>query len=201
MTACPPVRPYRGVSASERTALRRRQLLAAGLVVVGRDGVAGTTVGAVCTEAGLTKRYFYEAFSEREALLTTLLDDFHRTLLADIVAALDGIPADPVARTRVAIDRLVSSLEDPATARLYVEAVAVPALEALREQAYEDFADLVLRHVLGLRRPGRKDRVTALVLVTGITQAVITWLRGSTGLERRTLVAHLTAMSVRAAAR
>jgi AcrR family transcriptional regulator len=61
-------RPFRGVSASERRADRRRRLVAAAYELVGRDGAAHLGVGDVCAAAGLTKRYFYESFASLDDL-------------------------------------------------------------------------------------------------------------------------------------
>ena len=63
------VRPYRGISADERRASRRARLLDAALEEVGERGMAGTTMTAVCARAGLTERYFYESFADRDEML------------------------------------------------------------------------------------------------------------------------------------
>jgi AcrR family transcriptional regulator len=66
----PSVRPlrrhYGGKAASDRSDERRRKLLAAGLELFGTQGYAATSVKSLCTEAGLTERYFYESFRNRE---------------------------------------------------------------------------------------------------------------------------------------
>ncbi|MFC6592985.1 TetR/AcrR family transcriptional regulator [Deinococcus lacus] len=62
-------RSYQGLSAAERCAERRERLLAAARVVYGGQGYRHSTVKAVCDEAGLTQRYFYEEFASQEALL------------------------------------------------------------------------------------------------------------------------------------
>jgi AcrR family transcriptional regulator len=69
-----PVRPWRGVSATERTAERRERLIEAALEVFATRGYSASTVRDVCREAGLTERYFYESFRNREALLAALAD-------------------------------------------------------------------------------------------------------------------------------
>ncbi|MGV7904576.1 TetR family transcriptional regulator, partial [Mycobacterium kansasii] len=58
------VRPWRGVSAEDRRSARRAQLLEACLDVVGDAGVEAVTADAVAQRAGLSKRYFYEAFAD-----------------------------------------------------------------------------------------------------------------------------------------
>ena len=59
-------RHYGGKAAEDRSRERRKRLLAAGLELFGTQGYAGTSVKALCTEAGLTERYFYESFRNRE---------------------------------------------------------------------------------------------------------------------------------------
>ena len=52
-------RPYRGVEAPERLAVRRRRFLEAGLELLGGATDPGElTVRAICADAGLTARYF-----------------------------------------------------------------------------------------------------------------------------------------------
>lgn len=62
----PASRHYAGMAAADRSRERHRKLLAAGLQLFGTQGYAGTSVKALCTEAGLTERYFYESFRNRE---------------------------------------------------------------------------------------------------------------------------------------
>ncbi len=52
---------------------RRRLLLAVG-EVVGEHGVVGLTVGRVCQQAGVSRRTFYEQFTDGEACLLAALD-------------------------------------------------------------------------------------------------------------------------------
>lgn len=193
------VRPWRGISAADRRAERRERLLTACLDVVGRGGVAETTVGAVCEQAGLTKRYFYESFGDRDAILAEVLDGLQTTLLREIRDALQTAGPDPLERCRVTIRLLVAAMDDPRMARLYVEAAAHPGLQARRQEAYDVYAQLVTDHVLGIEHPDPAIRLAALVFVTGTTQAVISWLEGTVALTRDELVenlAHLVVQSV-----
>lgn len=191
------VRPYRGVSADERRAARRAQLLEAGLEVVGREGLAAATVNAVCAEAGLTKRYFYESFTDRDTLLEELLEGLHTGLLERVRTALDASGATgPRARVRLTVDLLVHAMDDRRMARLYAEAAGHPGLQARRREAYDVYADLVTREVLGLEDPTPAARVAALVFVTGTTEAVVGWLEGRIDLTREALVDTLADLAV-----
>lgn len=65
-------RPYRGKDASERIKERRRAFLHAGIEMFGVQGYAGTGIRDVCITAGLTERYFYESFKNKEDLLSAV---------------------------------------------------------------------------------------------------------------------------------
>jgi AcrR family transcriptional regulator len=190
------VRPYRGVSAADRQADRRGRLLDACLTVVGRDGVAATTVGAVCQEAGLIKRYFYESFPDLDSMLVELFDGFQATLLGEIRRALGDAGADPIDRARVTVALLVAAMDDPRIARLFVEASAHPRLNDLRQDAYNTYTALVASDILADPHPTAEQRLAALVFVTGTTQAVISWLSGGVDLTRDALIDELARLAV-----
>ncbi|HEY7977128.1 MAG TPA: TetR/AcrR family transcriptional regulator [Rhizomicrobium sp.] len=61
-------RRYSGQSFEDRQAERREKLIHAAVQVAGRVGLDGASVAAICAEAGLTARYFYESFPTREAI-------------------------------------------------------------------------------------------------------------------------------------
>lgn len=199
--AAPVVRPYRGVSADERRSTRRAQLLEAGLDVVGAEGIGEASVNAICARAGLTKRYFYESFADRDALLEELLDGLHHSLLDRIREALAAAGGDARERARVTIELLVAAMDDPRMARLYVEAAGHPRLQARRQAAYDAYAELVAADVLGLPDPDADARLAALVFVTGTTQAVVTWLQGGLPHDRDGLVEALADLAVARAPR
>jgi AcrR family transcriptional regulator len=61
-------RRYSGQSFADRQSERRDKLIHAAMRVAGRAGLEGLSVAAICAEAGLTARYFYESFPSREAI-------------------------------------------------------------------------------------------------------------------------------------
>lgn len=69
-------RPYRGVEAAERLATRRRQLLSAGLDLLGSDqhDIAELTIRTICRRAGLSVRYFYESFTDKDEFVGRVFD-------------------------------------------------------------------------------------------------------------------------------
>jgi AcrR family transcriptional regulator len=186
----PAVRTYRGASAEERQATRRTRLLSACLDVIGEVGVLGVTVDAVCARAGLTKRYFYETFTDRDAALEAVTGDVYGGLHTSIVSALRRADGDGRARAAIAVEIFAATLDaDPRIARLYAEAPGHPRLVARRDAAVEEFADLVLDDVLRLP-PGDRERArtAAVLVVAGTTHVVTRWLAGVVPLGRDELI-------------
>lgn len=196
------VRPYRGVSAAERRDERRARLLEAAFGAVAADGVAGTTVGLVCARAGLSKRYFYESFTDLDDLLTTALDTVFDGVRDAIATALTGAGSDPLERATRTVDALVTTLAaDAGAARLYAEAPGLPVLRERRDAAVDRFAALLLDTVFGIGRPDTRQRLAALVVVAGTTEAVSRWLAGSRRRpSRATLVGEIAEIGAAVAA-
>jgi AcrR family transcriptional regulator len=69
-----------------RAGERRKQLLAAAATIVGREGIGSLTVAAVAVEAGVSRQWVYEHFSD--------IGDLYRALLLDRFAALDALVED-----------------------------------------------------------------------------------------------------------
>jgi AcrR family transcriptional regulator len=196
----PAVRTYRGASADERRADRRARLLAGCLEVIGEVGVVGITVEAVCARAGLTKRYFYEAFADRDAVLGAVADDVYAGLHEAIVTALRAVDGDERARATRAVEVFTETLdENPRVARLYAESPGHPQLSARRDDAIDEFAELVLDDVLRLC-PGDRERLrtSAVFVVAGTTHLVTRWLAGGVPLGRLELVEEITRTGTRA---
>jgi AcrR family transcriptional regulator len=149
------VRPYRGVSAEDRRADRRARLKSACLDLIGSGGVVSITAEAVSGRASLTKRYFYESFADRDALLYEVMDDFFVAVRSEILDALaqadaaarseTGAGADPTKQAHIVARVLIDHLQgDGRQARLYVEAAGQPTLQARREAAFDEYTRLLV---------------------------------------------------------
>jgi AcrR family transcriptional regulator len=187
------VRPYKGVSAEERRAERRARLIEACLDVVAAGGILGTSVERVCAEAQLTKRYFYESFPDRDALLLAAADELFATLRARMEEELTRNRSRRE-RTHAMLTVLIDTLSgDPRLARLYVESPGNPVLLARREQAITSFTEFAATAVLtegtSSRDPGRL--LAARVLTAGTTEVVTSWLAGTLDADRDTVIAAL----------
>jgi AcrR family transcriptional regulator len=130
------VRPYRGVSATERRAGRRAKLIEAALDQISDQGIAATTMTAVCARASLTERYFYESFRDLEGLLLAVFDACLLNMDEAMFEALQAAPPDLVERCRAAAGAMLDVLtDDPRKARLYAEASGSDVLSERRSAA------------------------------------------------------------------
>jgi AcrR family transcriptional regulator len=197
------VRPYRGVSAQDRVAERRASLIEACLDLVGEHGPVPLTVEAICQRAGLTKRYFYESFRDRDAALYEILDGLLQSIEAGVLAAVRDAP--PIDRSGVMVELIVSNLQaDPRKARLYAEANAVEALRVRREEAMERYVVVLREVVLPFANHDDATRlrrdVISRVIVHGSTATIAAWLAGGFVASRSDLVEGIIAGGMAAAA-
>ena len=187
-------RPYRGIGADERRAQRRAALLEAALDLLGGPERPAVTMTAICQRAGLTERYFYESFRDRDALLVELLDVIATEVMEAVGAALDERAATPEVRVRAAVRALVDVLlADPRKGRVaLVESVTVPALRTRRQELLAGFAGLTAdrtRELYGERAwSDPDDRIESLLIVGGLAELLGARLSGRLDVEADVLV-------------
>ena len=171
------VRSYRGVDAETRRNQRREQLLEACLDVVANSGIAATSVEAICSSAGLSKRYFYESFQDRDAILVSALDRVFSPLpgrLAEELVECETMRE----RVELTATLLVRSFTtDPRAANLYISASASPALEERRRQVVDEFTPVLVQAVLGADPDDTRARSAAIMMVAGTSELLDRWLR------------------------
>ncbi|WP_168211993.1 TetR/AcrR family transcriptional regulator [Actinomadura rubteroloni] len=146
----------------ERQAARRTGLLEAGLELFGTVGYPATTVEAVCRQAGLAKKYFYESFADREALMLTIYDDLIRQ--GQEAALIAVAEAGPTIEQRITAG-LTATVHafgtDPRVTRLAfreIIRVATHGSEERYRQVKRDFAEFiigVLTETVGIPRTKR----------------------------------------------
>ena len=199
------VRPYRGVSAEERRSKRRARLIEAGLDVLGSEGLANTTMTAVCARAGLTERYFYESFRNRDELLVAIFDAFASAANEAALAALDAAPPDLHARCRAAAGAIITLLTDDARlARAYVEAIGSETLKRQRGETVRAYAAMLAAqmrelHELDGEATEPSLRFATTIIVGGVAEAVTEWLDGRIELSREELIDECARLCVAAA--
>ena len=175
---------YRGVSAEERAAERRARLLEATLAVWA-DPQLRTTMTAICAEAGLSERYFYESFAGLDEALTAVLDHVATEIETVTLAASDAAGDDPVARVHASVRAFVQLLvDDPRKGRVaIIEAASIPALrrrrtELLRYLAHRS-AEEARTHLGLVTRGGREDEIAGLLFIGGMAELITAWLDGA----------------------
>ncbi|MFI1462183.1 TetR/AcrR family transcriptional regulator [Nocardia carnea] len=175
---------YRGVSAADRAAERRSRLLDAALTVWA-DPETRTTMTAVCAEAGLSERYFYESFSGLDAVLEAALDHIAAEIEDISRRAADNAGPDPETRVRASVRAFVQLLQDdPRKGRVaIIEAVAVPKLRQRRTQLLRHLAHesaLEAREHFGTSHRGETtDETAGLFFIGGMAELVTAWLDGT----------------------
>jgi AcrR family transcriptional regulator len=176
------MRDYGGISADDRRTERRDRLLSAARQIWGTSGITEVTVRRVCKAAGLTSRYFYEQFSNRDALLYAVADDVRDELLAALLEAGLGQPGSLTDKLRSAFTALLETIAaDPDVHRIATGDVSsVPGLAEHRAGILGLVTELIIEHapdVLGAETPGPKAlRRGALFAVGGVNHLVDTWL-------------------------
>jgi AcrR family transcriptional regulator len=201
-------RTYAGQTLGERRAERRERLIAAGLQEIGTAGYRATSVKVICARAGLTERYFYEQFADREALLVAVFDHVIEIVFSATFAAVQAAAPTEGARTRAGIKSFLSALsEDPRRARIQlVEVVGQSAdLERRRFAAMHTFAAFIestARELDPARQYPRGSRSHAIVmaLVGGTNHLAVEWTLGGLEMQMDDLVESLVALFEAAAA-
>ncbi|MEH3157161.1 MAG: TetR/AcrR family transcriptional regulator [Gordonia paraffinivorans] len=178
-----PVRTYGGRSVEDRRAERRRQFVDAAVEVFGTSGYAGSSVTALCRQAGLSRRQFYEEFSDRESLLIAAYDEIQAQARAQVGAALDAADTDDVPTlARVAMTAFMQSIgtDRRRAAIVFVEVVGVsPRVEERRlagREIWVAFLDGAVREYTG--RPAGdavEDAYRAIGFVGALTAVVHRW--------------------------
>lgn len=123
-------RVYRGRSAIERQTERRDRFIEAGLEVFGTIGYQQGTISAICAEAGLSRRQYYETFEGREELLIAVYDRIHTEAREAVLAgylSVDMSVDDLESRVRPAIAAFFDAVaSDPRRMRVaFVEVSGV----------------------------------------------------------------------------
>ncbi|MGB8791368.1 MAG: TetR/AcrR family transcriptional regulator [Mycobacterium sp.] len=191
-------RPYGGVDAADRLATRRAKLLAAGLDLLGadRDGAAELTVRGICRQAGVTARYFYESFADKDEFVGAVFDWVIADLAATTQAAVAAAP--PEEQTRAGMANIVRTIGgDARVGRLLFSAqLANAVLVRKRVESGALFAMLSGRHVEDALQVPANDRIKAAAhfVVGGVGQTISAWLAGAVRLDPDQLIDQLASL-------
>jgi AcrR family transcriptional regulator len=173
-------RRYRGVSNETRKAERRLKLIEAGIKVFGSTGYHSATVKGLCQEAGLTERYFYESFSNAEALFTACylhITDTLRERLQNVLLNMEADNLELATRTGLTVF-FTQFKESPQAARiLLVEVLTVNRhLEELSLKTLYSFVEMLetlAKPLIEQRKDGAVKGLDSTLLASGLVGSVL----------------------------
>lgn len=169
-------RQYGGQQAEDRVAARREAFLDAGHRVFGTVGYHRATVRALCREAGLTERYFYESFEGTEALLLAVYARITTRLRDETLAKLTAAPPDPETWARLALESYFTLVQDDRrAARIMLREVlgVGPAIDRAYRETITGFAELLLQVARPAWPDGEPPRGDATLVATGLVGAAV----------------------------
>jgi AcrR family transcriptional regulator len=159
-----------GVPLEDRRALRRDELVAAGVQLLGEKSGPAVTVRAACRQAGLTERYFYESFADRDEFVRAVYDDVCTRAMSTLMSATTP---------RQAVERFVALMvDDPVRGRVLLLAPAVePVLVRSGAEWMPNFIDVLQRKLTEIGDPVRQKMI-ATGLIGGLTTLFTAYLDG-----------------------
>ncbi len=161
-------RRYGGASFEDRQAERRERLMLAAIDVFEKAGRDGATVAAICAEAGLTARYFYESFPNLDALFLEAYRVVQRELLAEIGRAAQG--SDPMGGALTAFFAALAA--HPGPARVFL-------LDPHgREPVMQDAGRETAGKLLALFAPGVTDPLAQAGVLGAVVDVARRWISG-----------------------
>ena len=171
---------WSGVPLEDRQARRRGDLVDAGVALLGSEGGPAVTVRAVCRQAGLTERYFYESFSDR--------DEFVRAVYNDVcTAAMSTLRS--ATTPREGVERFVALMvDDPVRGRVLLLAPAVePVLTRSGAEWMPNFIDLLQRTLTAITDPV-VAHMAATTLIGGLSALFTAYLEGRLAATREQFI-------------
>jgi AcrR family transcriptional regulator len=168
--------------------------------LLGTVGWSGTSVRAVCQEARLNPRYFYESFDDLDALVIAVYDRVVEELAAVVLAALDSASPDPAAQLRATLEATVGFVDDDRRRSrvLYVEALGNEALNRRRIDTGHAVATFVQDFAKDRDGPPPEGEpigaVAASILVGGLSELIVAWIEGRVETSREQLIDDATTL-------
>lgn len=194
-------RSYGGVSGAERRQQRRSRLIEAALEVMGRDEWRDVTVERLCTDAGLNKRYFYESFSDVDALADAVIDEIAAAVREATLKAVADAQSETLAQQAFAgVNALVHSLvDDPRRARVLLGGVAAtPAMRAHRVAVMRSLTGVLIEHARTVHGVELEHdplaHIAPAFVVGGSAQAILAFVDGTAPITVDQLVSELTTL-------
>ncbi|MBJ7500097.1 MAG: TetR/AcrR family transcriptional regulator [Sphingopyxis sp.] len=171
-------REYRGSSGADRMRERRERLIEAAIAVYAERGYPKASVRAICKEAKLTERYFYESFASGEDLLVAAFETISDELFEVVDAADSG--GEPEQRIHARLRAYYDALHQrpSATRVFFIDTVNVSKrVDVLFEHAIRRF-ERGMAELLDMPAPASDTVDLRLRGVSGgLHQIALAWMR------------------------
>lgn len=167
----------------------------AGVELLGTGGVAAVTMRAVCRQAELSQKFFYESFTDTEDLLREVYRSTMQRAL-DVMDAAGAGASGQAAKTRASVDAAAGLVrEDPRVCRiLFMEPVADLRLRRFVRETIV----AMISHIVGWAAEPEGDPTEALMHYATVFGAIIAlfveWTDGTFGDDRDAFVDHVIAV-------
>lgn len=178
---------WAGTALADRRTARRDALLDAGVESLGSPDAKPLTVRAVCRAAGLTERYFYESFDDRDAFVRAAYD--HVAARAEQrLAEAAGKAATDVTDARRAVTTFVDLLlDEPTVGRaLLLAPTYEPTLSSRGTARAMGFVALVRSRMPASTRPIDAE-LAAIGIVGALSGLLMAYLSGTVDVDRAAL--------------
>ena len=183
---------WSGVPLQDRQTLRRDELIAAGVDVLGGADGGALTVRGVCRAAGLTERYFYESFGDRDDFVRAVYDHVCSTAMTTLTSSTT--PRD-------AVERFVALMvDDPVRGRvLLIAPEREPVLTKSGAEWMPSFIELI-QHKLTRITDSAVQAMVATGLVGALTALFTAYLNGRLEATREQFIDYCVEMLLSRAA-
>ena len=176
-------RVYGKKNTEARVLERKERLLKAALELFASLGYANSTIEALCSEAKVTTRHFYQIFPSREALLLALYNQMMEELNEVILIVIQTEHADFHEKMQKIVQALVIHyLSDVRRARVGVLEVvgASPLIEHRRREVIHGIAKHIQVFLQSMAQQENAPQVNyhwlAVAMVGGINEVMAEWL-------------------------
>ncbi len=171
---------WSGVPLQDRQTLRRDELIAAGVGSLGGEAGPALTVRVVYRQAGLTERYFYESFADRDEFVRAVYDHVCSTAMAALTSSTT--PRD-------AVERFVALMvDDPVRGRvLLIAPEREPVLAKSGAEWMPSFIELLQRKLTRITDPAVQAMV-ATGLVGALSALFTAYLNGRLATTREQFI-------------
>jgi AcrR family transcriptional regulator len=182
----------------QRRKQRRTRLLEVGVELLGAAENPAVNVRTVCREAGLTERYFYESFADRDTYIREVYEEVAeraRTALVAAVAKATNLSEVAELAMRAFVGLV---LDHPEAGRVLVLApLREPTLGGRGVALAPNFVSLVEAQ-LGALDDTDERTLRAIGVVGALTSLFIGYLDGTVTVSRERLVRHCLDLLARA---